>query len=60
MSEHEENVSRVLAYGDLMYRQLLDIRADLAEIEGKLGPYFRIISELSREYLEARAKLEEK
>ena len=59
MSEQDENEARIKVCADLMMRQLLELREMITEIEQKLYPYHRIISDIVDVYKEARGKLGE-
>lgn len=57
--EQQENEAKVLEFADLMMKQLLELRGTLEEIETKLYPYYRIITELTGDYKEAKEKARE-
>lgn len=53
----DEQIGRLTAIADTMARQLKQIQSDLIEVEMKIQPYHRIVSELVCDYEELRREI---
>lgn len=48
--DKDELIGRLIAIADTMAGQLIQVRQDLIDVEAKIQPYYRIITELVSDY----------